>query len=152
MLPVEDKTEIINDGFYLIEAAWEVCSQLGGIYTVLRSKAPAVTERFNDRYCMLGPYDAQFADSEFDEKPLQGIFGKACALLKEQKNIDAKYGRRLITGRPQAVLFNLDSLQHHLASYKYFLWKDHQIETQDDSEVDSVILFGYAVFEYIQVL
>ncbi|MFM9074430.1 MAG: hypothetical protein ACKORJ_02520, partial [Bacteroidota bacterium] len=26
----------------LLEVAWEVCNQVGGIYTVIRSKAPAM--------------------------------------------------------------------------------------------------------------
>lgn len=29
--------------------------QVGGIYTVLRSKAPISTEEYGDQYCMLGP-------------------------------------------------------------------------------------------------
>jgi hypothetical protein len=40
----------------LFEIAWEVCTQIGGIYTVLRSKAPATARRWEDDYCMVGPY------------------------------------------------------------------------------------------------
>src|SRR5688572_17620962 len=39
----------------LFEVAWEVCWQLGGIYTVLRTKAAAMLERWGDRYCLIGP-------------------------------------------------------------------------------------------------
>src|SRR5688572_28217455 len=33
----------------LFEVAWEVCWQLGGIYTVLRSKAGAMQQHWDDR-------------------------------------------------------------------------------------------------------
>ncbi|KAJ1496726.1 hypothetical protein HMI54_014196, partial [Coelomomyces lativittatus] len=41
----------------LIEVAWEVCNQVGGIYTVIRSKVPAAMEYWGaGRYCLVGPY------------------------------------------------------------------------------------------------
>ncbi|MCC7409628.1 MAG: hypothetical protein IT442_16305, partial [Phycisphaeraceae bacterium] len=39
----------------LVEVSWEVCNQLGGIYQVLRSKAPSMVNRWGNRYCMVGP-------------------------------------------------------------------------------------------------
>ena len=33
----------------LAEVAWEVCNQLGGIYTVLRSKVPSMAARWGSR-------------------------------------------------------------------------------------------------------
>ena len=40
----------------LAEAAWEVCNQVGGIYTVIRSKVPVMIEHWGDDYFLLGPY------------------------------------------------------------------------------------------------
>ena len=51
----------------LFECGWEVCWQLGGIYTVLRSKAPAMLQKWDDRYFMIGPYNPQTAAVEFEE-------------------------------------------------------------------------------------
>ena len=39
----------------LIETAWEVCNQVGGIYTVIRSKVPRMSEKWGGKYCLLGP-------------------------------------------------------------------------------------------------
>ncbi|MFO0491235.1 MAG: hypothetical protein ACK51T_02255, partial [bacterium] len=36
----------------LIEVAWEVCNPIGGIFQVIRSKAPAMVERWGERYCL----------------------------------------------------------------------------------------------------
>ena len=41
----------------VIEVAWEVCQQVGGIYTVLRSKAPEMVRRWGNRYFLIGPYN-----------------------------------------------------------------------------------------------
>ena len=142
----------MDQKYLLIESAWEICSQLGGIYTVLRSKAPVMNELWNDDYCMLGPYEISSATTEFDELPYEGIFGEACRILQEEKGITVKYGRRLITGRPQAVLIDLNSIRNRLELNKYLLWKDHGIESTNDGEVDDVILFGYASADYLEII
>jgi hypothetical protein len=43
-------------GAALFEVAWEVCNQLGGIYQVLRSKAPRLVDRWRNRYWLVGLY------------------------------------------------------------------------------------------------
>jgi hypothetical protein len=43
---------------YVFECAWEVANKVGGIYTVLRTKAVQSTEELGDQYCMMGPYNA----------------------------------------------------------------------------------------------
>lgn len=40
---------------WLLEASWEVCNPVGGIYTVVTTKLPEVTKRFGDRYIAVGP-------------------------------------------------------------------------------------------------
>ncbi len=40
----------------LFEVAWEVCHQIGGIYTVLKSKAPSMQEIWGNNYFLIGPY------------------------------------------------------------------------------------------------
>src|SRR5262245_56631504 len=67
----------------LFEIAWEVCWQLGGIYTVLRTIAPAVLERWDDRYCLIGPYNPQTAPIEFEELPTEGIIRQTLDRLRE---------------------------------------------------------------------
>ena len=46
----------IPSNTYLFEIAWEVCNQVGGIYTVIRSKVPTVIEQWGkDNYFLIGP-------------------------------------------------------------------------------------------------
>jgi glycogen(starch) synthase len=40
---------------FLVEVAWETCNQVGGIYTVIRTKVPAMVEKWEQDYLLLGP-------------------------------------------------------------------------------------------------
>ncbi len=131
----------------LFEIAWEVCWQLGGIYTVLKSKAPAMLQRWGERYCLIGPYNPQTAAFEFDEQQPTGIFQELIGSLAAA-GVPAKYGRWLIPGRPQVILIDYRARYSSLDADKYLLWKDHGISTaQNDGEVNEVVAFGFSVAE-----
>ena len=131
----------------LFEVAWEVCWQLGGIYTVLRTKAPAMLQRWGDRYCLIGPYNPQTAAYEFDEQPAEGLY-RDCIDGLAQAGIPAKFGRWLIPGRPQVILIDYRARYGSLDADKYALWADHHISTtQNDGEVNEVVAFGFSVAE-----
>ncbi len=40
---------------YLFEVSWEVCNKVGGIYTVVSTKVPAMQQRFGKNYFAIGP-------------------------------------------------------------------------------------------------
>src|SRR5690606_40723841 len=70
---------------YLVEVSWEVCNQVGGIYTVIRSKAPAMVKNWGTNYCMLGPYTGRAIQAELE--PLDqtaDVFGRAAANLRSK--------------------------------------------------------------------
>ena len=99
----------MGDDTLLMEVGWEVCNQVGGIYTVLRSKVPSMMRRWGDRYCLVGPYDPRFAEVEFEAAPLVGPVGKAVKRLQEM-GYRAHFGRWLVSGRPQVVLLEVESV------------------------------------------
>ena len=68
----------------LFEIGWEVCWQLGGIYTVLRTKADCMIDRWDDRYCLIGPYNPATAALEFEERPSEGIIRDTLDRLRAQ--------------------------------------------------------------------
>ena len=39
----------------IFETSWEVCNQIGGIYTVISTKAKSMVEEFGDKYVLIGP-------------------------------------------------------------------------------------------------
>ncbi len=136
----------------LFEIGWEVCWQLGGIYTVLRSKAAQMLKRWGDRYCLIGPYNPQTAAVEFEEQPAEGFIRQTLDKLRAQ-GIPCYYGRWLIAGRPNVILIDYRARFNQIDSDKYFLWKDHGIGTvASDGEVNEVIAFGFAVTEFFRRL
>ncbi|MBL7860030.1 MAG: glycosyltransferase [Cyclobacteriaceae bacterium] len=138
----------------LVEVAWEVCNQVGGIYTVIRSKAPAMMNHWAGHFCMVGPYLNKNILAELE--PLEDaadVFGLAAANLKK-RGYDVLYAEWLITGKPRVVLLNPNAVEEKaLNVVKYLLWKNHQISTpQKNPLIDQVIGFAYLTKLFIDEL
>jgi glycogen(starch) synthase len=142
-----------NINALLVEVAWEVCNQVGGIYTVIRSKAPTMTEKWDENYCLLGPYLHNKMPAEFEPaKEYDDEFGKAALKLREA-GIEVYYGRWLVTGRPKVVLINFYSIYQKLVDIKFFYWEHHGIShTGYDPLLDQVMGFGFVVKEFFKAL
>jgi len=125
----------------LMEVAWEVCNQVGGIYTVLRSKVPSMMSRWGSRYCLVGPYNPDTAEVEFEPAPLDGAVGRAVRQLREMGYV-AHYGRWLVSGRPHVVLLDTASVTGLLNELKYRAWADHGIAHSDETNVNNAVAFG----------
>ena len=135
--PVEKKK-------FLIEVAWETCNQVGGIYTVIRTKVPSMVEKWGNDYLLLGPYFAQTAAAEFeplpvgDETPLE----RAILWMREQ-GLTVHYGNWLITGKPKIVLFDFASIYDQVNAIKGRIWDNHKISTLGVEElVNQTIALG----------
>lgn len=136
----------------LFEVSTEVCNQVGGIYQVLRSKAPLMTQRWGDRYYAVGPWEPAKANVEFEETKHGGWVGRAIDRLKEQ-GLTVHYGRWLIPGRPRVMLLEYWQSPDRLHLTKYRLWEDHGIETPTaDGLVDMVVCFADACARLFEAL
>jgi glycogen(starch) synthase len=136
----------------LLEIAWEICQQLGGIYTVIRSKVPAMMERWGDRYCLVGPYDPRTCEAEFEETPPEGVIGEAVAALRG-RGLEVHHGRWLVSGQPHAVLLNQRAAFGRLGEIKRALWDHHRIGLPgNDDLVNQVVAFGWLVEQFLAAL
>ncbi|GAB3980380.1 glycogen/starch synthase [Spirosoma terrae] len=139
----------------LLEVAWEVCNQVGGIYTVIRSKVPAMVEKWDDNYVALGPYFAQRAAAEFEPitDPDATEIGQTVRKMR-QMGYAVEYGYWLVTGRPRVVLFDLNSIGNdQLNVIKAQLWEHHQLSTLNVEDlVNQTIKFGDMVRLFITLL
>ncbi|HRJ29600.1 MAG TPA: glycosyltransferase [Cyclobacteriaceae bacterium] len=136
----------------LLEVAWEVCNQVGGIYTVIRSKVPAMMKHKNGSYCLIGPYVSKniLAEVEpFEES--SDAFGLTIQHLRDQ-GIEAYYAEWLITGRPKVILLNPDSVSpEKLKMIRYNLYAEYGIPTPEDHVlVNRVIAFSYLTALFIE--
>ena len=67
----------------LLEIAWEVCNKVGGIYTVIKSKAPYISQRWQEQYCTLGPQTSSEPPVEFQEtQDYSNPFGQAILKMR----------------------------------------------------------------------
>jgi glycogen(starch) synthase len=136
----------------LLEIAWEVCNQLGGIYTVLRSKAPSMVQRWSNRYVLVGPYNRATAQVEFEPAAPTGIVGQTIKQLQEA-GVAAHYGRWLVTGKPHVVLLDYLSVFNRLGDHKYRLFRDHDIGTPPNDEwINNAVAFGEMCRQFLQAL
>ncbi len=139
-------------GPMLFEVAWEVCNQVGGIYQVLRSKAPLMVQRWADRYCLIGPWDAGKAQVEFEEVKPAAWVGRALQQLRDQ-GLVVRYGRWLVPGRPRVMLIEHAMPADRLNAVKYQLWADHGIETPaEDPLIDGVVSLADGVRRLLETL
>jgi len=138
----------------LLEIAWEVCNQVGGIYTVIRSKIPVMIDNWDDNYCLIGPYVHSRMPAEFEviENLDKDPFGKAVKKLREL-GIEAYFGTWLVSGRPRTVLINPFSIYNKLGDIKYAFWEHHGISSPGNHGlIDQVIAFGHVVKTYLNIL
>ncbi len=135
----------------LLEIAWEVCRKVGGIYTVMRSKAATMVERWGDRYFLMGPYDAEGAALEFEPLDLGEVLGPTLEALA-QRGLNYRFGRWLIKGYPKVVLVDLQPVHQRLDELKYVFWKDTGISLPSgDGETDDAVAFAHLVTELLAV-
>lgn len=137
---------------YLVEIAWEVVNQVGGIYTVIRSKVPTVTKKWGSHYCLIGPYMPHYA-SEFESiEDGRDAFGRVAKKMQGE-GYKVHYGHWLVSGRPKVILFDLGSIMHKLGEIKYFLWENHGISSPaDDHLFNDVLAFGELVQIFLEHL
>jgi len=148
MQPTPLAPEALYPDSLLLEVAWEVCNQVGGIYTVIRSKVPATMPAWGERYCLLGPYFPQQAQGEFEALTDAELaratdpYARAVQSLRAQ-GMDIQLGVWLVTGRPQVVLINPFQVYDRLGELKTALWQDHGIPMPDNDDLlHQVVAFG----------
>lgn len=137
----------------LVEIAWEVCNQVGGIYTVVRSKIPEMVRHWNDDFFLIGPYYHHNIVSDFDYADFKNPTINSAIENCRNKGLEIHVGQWLVSGRPQTILFNPESVMHKLGEIKYFYWEHHNIDFKNhDPLMDQVLAFGYMVYEFISEL
>ena len=139
---------------FLVEVAWETCNQVGGIYTVIRTKVPAMVEKWEQDYLLLGPYFTQTAAAEFEPLAIdiETPVGRAIAWMRAQ-GMEVHYGNWLITGKPKIVLFDLASLMKEVDIVKGRIWENHKISTLGVEDlVNQTIIFGELIRLFLSQL
>lgn len=95
---------------FLFETSWEVCNKVGGIYTVLSTKAKTLKSQFGDNLIFIGPdvWTDENPSPYFTEVPSLMRNWAKDALLPE--GVDVRTGRWNIPGRPIAILVKFNGM------------------------------------------
>ena len=104
----------------LFELSFEVCNKVGGIYTVVSSKAALMKQLF-DEYILIGPYFADKAENEFVPQAVPANMQKTFDELA-QEGIIAHYGKWVIGGEPQVILLEYKSQFDQVNEWKRIFW------------------------------
>ena len=128
---------------FLFEVSWEVCNKVGGIHTVISTKAQTTTRKFGDNYMLIGP-DLQHegANVEFEEDP---NLLKAWRQNVYEKGIRIRIGRWKIKGNPIAILVDFTSFFPMKDEILKKLWEDYHVDSLSGQwDYIEPVLFGYA--------
>ena len=128
---------------YLFEASWEVCNKIGGIHTVISTKALTVTKTMGDNYITIGPDLVQEqANPEFeaDDSLLsawrEGLYAEG---------VRVRIGRWRVEGRPIAILIDYKSLISQKDDVLKQMWEDYHVDSISGQwDYIEPVLFGYA--------
>ena len=135
---------------YLFEVSWEVCNKVGGIHTVIATKALTLTEQLGDHYILIGPdVHREDVNLEFEEDP---------ELLKPWKqalfaddNIRVRIGRWKVEGRPIAVLVDFSQFFSSKDDVLKFLWETYRVDSISGQwDYIEPVLFGSAAGRVIE--
>lgn len=145
-----NKTMLSPQADLLLEISWEVCNKIGGINTVLATKAAQMVKRYHDGYILVGPYFAEKSKYQFEEQMPQEKLKDIFAMLEAQ-GIRCHFGRWLIDGEPQVILVDFQSLWPNINGYKRELWDLYKIDSMESGfEFDEPVVWGYAVARLVE--
>ena len=116
----------------LTETSWEVCNKIGGIYTVLSTKAKVLQEAYRDKLVFIGP-DVWSEDNPSPcFKESKNILNGFSKKIISDFNIKVRCGTWNIPGSPQVVLVKFDGVYPHLDSLFATMWEKFGVDSMHE--------------------
>ena len=134
---------------YLFEISWEVCNKVGGIYTVVSTKARTVSEIEGLNAIYIGP-DLW----KEKENPLFTEDKRLWSAWRKKINSDkltVRCGHWEIPGRPKVMLVDYTGYMDEKDAIYGQLWNDFGVDSLHGyGDYDDSMIFGYAVGKVIE--
>ena len=128
---------------FIFESSWEVCNKVGGIYTVLSTRAKTLQDKLRDHIMFIGP-------DVWKEKE-NPLFEEDASLLKswrdtaENENLHVRIGRWNVPGHPIAVLVDFQPYFAIKNDIYTRLWEDYGVDSLHAyGDYDEASMFSYA--------
>ena len=135
---------------YIFESSWEVCNKVGGIYTVLSTRANTLQEKFRDRIFFIGPDVWQGK-----ENPLFIESDNLCAAWKEhaleKDELSVRVGRWNIPGEPIVILVDFQPFFEKKDDIYTEMWNRYQVDSLHAyGDYDEASMFSHAAGRVVE--
>lgn len=134
---------------YIFESSWEVCNKVGGIYTVLSTRAKTLQDAMTDRIIFIGPDCWHENKSPFflEDKKVLADWSK----VAEKEGLKVKVGRWDIPGKPIAVLVDFEQFYAERDSIYFEAWQNYQVNSMNGyGDYDEANMFSYAAAKVVE--
>ena len=134
---------------YIFESSWEVCNKVGGIYTVLSSRAKTLQDKIHDHLIFIGPDCWGEKKSPYfkeDQSLLSAWKTKAT-----DEGLNLKIGRWDIPGEPIAILVDFKPFFEEKDQIYTWLWENYQVDSLHAyGDYDEASMFSYAAAKVVE--
>lgn len=135
---------------YLFESSWEVCNKVGGIYTVLSTKAHTLQEIFKDKVIFIGP-DVWVDMNAPDFIEEDDLFAAWKIYAKTTDKLNIKVGRWNVPGTPPVILVDFKPFFKERDAFFFSIWENFQVDSiHAYGDYDESCIFAYAVGKVIE--
>ncbi len=129
---------------YLFEASWEVCNKVGGIYTVLSTRANILQKKYTDRIFFIGPDLWGEQESPWFEED-ESLFAPWCDWAFLNQHLSVRIGRWKIPGKPIVFLIKFDTFFQKQNDIYAEMWMDWGVDSISAyGDYHEATMFAYA--------
>ncbi|OQY03816.1 MAG: alpha-glucan phosphorylase [Bacteroidetes bacterium 4572_117] len=135
---------------YIFETSWEVCNKVGGIHTVVSTKAITLQKELKDGLIMLGPdlHRDESVNPEFEEDNNLFPDWKQAA---EKEGLRIKIGRWKIVGKPVVILIDFSPFIAQKNEIFRRFWDLYQLDSLSGHwDYIEPAIFGYAAAKVVE--
>jgi glycosyltransferase involved in cell wall biosynthesis len=128
---------------YIFESSWEVCNKVGGIYTVLSTRAKTLQEALQDKIVFIGPDFWKEQESPYfkEDKTLFADWQREAGKL----GLKVRVGRWTVPGEPIAILVDFIPFFEKKDEIYGWLWEHYQVDSLHAyGDYDEASMFSYA--------
>ncbi|MFT3754164.1 MAG: glycosyltransferase [Paludibacter sp.] len=129
---------------YIFETSWEVCNMVGGIYTVLSTRALTLQQRYKDKLVFIGPDVWQDKQNPYFEE-IPELLAEWQQFTYNEYQLKIRVGRWNIHGTPLAVLVDFSPLMSRKNEIYGLFWELFGVNSiAAYGDYDESSMFGYA--------
>ena len=134
---------------FIFESSWEVCNKVGGIYTVLSTRAKTLQSKFQNRIIFIGPDCWKEQESPYFRED-KSLYAEWQWLAREQ-GIKVRVGRWTVPGEPIAILVDFAPFFEKKNEIYTWLWEKYQVDSLHAyGDYDEASMFSYAAGRVVE--